>query len=227
MGGVRMEALRYRFGVFELDLGRRQLFESDVERHLSPKALRLLEILIEERPSAISKETLHDAIWPETFVTESNLAGLAAEIRAALDDDPRQPRFIRTVHGYGYAFCGEATNEGAPEAVAARRKVGRIFRGDREIDLLEGENEIGREGSRANIVIDDPTVSRRHAVISAGQDRVTVVDCGSKNGTFVGGRRIAAQPVELLDGIDLRVGSVELIYRKAGDREPTVTMVTE
>jgi DNA-binding winged helix-turn-helix (wHTH) protein len=217
----------YRFDACELDLGRRQLFVGGVERHLSPKALRLLEILIENRPAAVSKETLHDTIWPEVFVTESNLAGLAAEIRAALNDDPRAPRFIRTVHGYGYAFCGEATGDEAPTASSARRKIGRIFRGDREIDLLEGESEIGREGSRANIVIDDPTVSRRHAVISAEGDRVTVADCGSKNGTFVGGRRIAGQPVELLDGIELRVGSVELIYRKAGDQEPTVTMITE
>jgi DNA-binding winged helix-turn-helix (wHTH) protein len=222
-----MGATLYRFEACELDLGRRQLFVGGAERHLSPKALRLLEILIENRPAAVSKETLHDTIWPEVFVTESNLAGLAAEIRAALEDDPRQPRFIRTVHGYGYAFCGEATGDEAAAAGPARRKIGRIFRGDREIDLLEGENEIGREGSRANIVIDDPTVSRRHAVISAEQDRVTVADCGSKNGTFVGGRRIAAQPVELLDGIELRVGSVELIYRKAGDHEPTVTMITE
>lgn len=222
-----MGATLYRFDACELDLGRRQLFVGGAERHLSPKALRLLEILIENRPAAVSKETLHDTIWPEVFVTESNLAGLAAEIRAALNDDPREPRFIRTVHGYGYAFCGEATGDEAPAAGPVRRKIGRIFRGDREIDLLEGENEIGREGSRANIVIDDPTVSRRHAVISADGDRVTVADCGSKNGTFVGGRRIAAQPVELLDGIDLRVGSVELIYRKAGDHEPTVTMITE
>jgi DNA-binding winged helix-turn-helix (wHTH) protein len=222
-----MGATLYRFEACELDLGRRLLLVGGEERHLSPKALRLLEILIENRPAAVSKETLHDTIWPEVFVTESNLAGLAAEIRAALEDDPRQPRFIRTVHGYGYAFCGEATGDEAAAAGPARRKIGRIFRGDREIDLLEGENEIGREGSRANIVIDDPTVSRRHAVISAEQDRVTVADCGSKNGTFVGGRRIAAQPVELLDGIELRVGSVELIYRKAGDHEPTVTMITE
>jgi DNA-binding winged helix-turn-helix (wHTH) protein len=222
-----MGATLYRFEACELDLGRRLLLVGGEERHLSPKALRLLEILIENRPAAVSKETLHDTIWPEVFVTESNLAGLAAEIRAALEDDPRQPRFIRTVHGYGYAFCGEATGEGAPEATSARRKIGRIFRGDREIDLLEGDSEIGREGSRADIVIDDPTVSRRHAVISAAQDRVTVADCGSKNGTYVGGRRIAGQPVELLDGIELRVGSVELIYRKSGDHGPTVTMITE
>jgi DNA-binding winged helix-turn-helix (wHTH) protein len=222
-----MGATLYRFGVCELDLGRRLLFVGQEKRHLSPKALRLLEILIENRPSAVPKDKLHEMIWPETFVSESNLAGLAAEVRAALGDDPRQPRYIRTVHGYGYAFCGDLAVEPEPAATPGLRKVGRIFHGARELDLLEGENVIGREASHASLVIDDPTVSRRHAVLSAGSDGVSIADCGSKNGTFVGGRRITGIPVELPDGIEIRVGSVELIYRRAGELETTITIVRE
>jgi DNA-binding winged helix-turn-helix (wHTH) protein len=222
-----MGATLYRFGVCELDLGRRLLFVGQEERHVSPKALRLLQILIENRPSAVPKDKLHDSIWPETFVSESNLAGLAAEIRAALGDDPRQPRYIRTVHGYGYAFCGDLAEEPSEAATPPPRKVGRLFHGQRELDLLEGENVIGREASHASLVIDDPTVSRRHAVLSAADDGVSIVDCGSKNGTFVGGRRITENPVELPDGIEIRVGSVELIYRRAGELETTITIVRE
>lgn len=222
-----MGATLYRFGICELDLGRRLLFVGQEERHLSPKALRLLEILIANRPSAVPKEKLHDTIWPETFVTESNLAGLAAEIRAALGDDPREPRFIRTVHGYGYAFCGNLTGETDPPANARPRKIGRIFHGDRELDLLEGENVVGREASHASLVIEDPTVSRRHSVLNARDDGVSIADCSSKNGTFVGGRRITEIPVELPDGIEIRVGSVELIYRRVNEQETTITIVRE
>jgi DNA-binding winged helix-turn-helix (wHTH) protein len=221
-----MGATLYRFGECELDLGRRQLFVGGSERHLSPKALRLLELLIEHRPAALTKETLHDTIWPDTYVTESNLAGLAAEIRAALDDDPRQPRFIRTVHGYGYAFCGDVSAGGPHERTARRRKVGRLLLDDREIELFEGEYVIGREASHADLVIGDATVSRRHAVVSADPERITITDCESKNGTFVGGRRIT-EPAELLDGIELRVGSVTLVYRKAAGDQNTITYLEE
>ena len=48
-------------------------------------------------------------LWPETFVAEANLSNLVAEIREALGDRARAPLFVRTAHGFGYAFCGEAT----------------------------------------------------------------------------------------------------------------------
>ena len=51
---------------------------------------------------------LQQRLWPDTFVTEANLSNIVAEIRDALDDSPREPIYIRTVHKFGYAFCGEA-----------------------------------------------------------------------------------------------------------------------
>ena len=46
-------------------------------------------------------------LQPSTFVTDANLAVLVAELRRALHDRPRAPRFVRTVHRFGYAFCGQ------------------------------------------------------------------------------------------------------------------------
>ena len=51
-------------------------------------------------------------LWPQTFVSESTLAAAGDRLRQALEDDAQQPRFIRTVHGFGYAFCGEARKTG-------------------------------------------------------------------------------------------------------------------
>ena len=77
---------------------------------LSPKAFDLLVHLVEQRPRALSKDELHEWLWPGVYVSETNLAGLIAEIRRALGDDARSPRFVRTVQRFGYAFSGNVGN---------------------------------------------------------------------------------------------------------------------
>lgn len=96
-----------RFGGFTLDESRRQLFGKAGPVHLTPKAFQLLSILIEERPRAVAKADLQERLWPATFVSEGNLAGLIVELRAALADDARDPQFVRTAYGFGYAFTSE------------------------------------------------------------------------------------------------------------------------
>ena len=100
--------MRIRFGPFTLDLESRQLISAGQEIHLEPKAFELLSALVLERPKALSKADLQERLWPGTFVAEANLSNLVAEIRAALGDPARAPKFVRTAHGFGYAFCGEA-----------------------------------------------------------------------------------------------------------------------
>src|SRR6185295_11359146 len=92
------------FGEYRLDLATRQLFRAADEIRLSPKAFDLLQLLIEHRDRAVPKAELHAHLWPRTFVTEANLASLVAEVRRALGDLAGAPRFIRTVHRFGYAF---------------------------------------------------------------------------------------------------------------------------
>ncbi|NOT27648.1 MAG: hypothetical protein HOP16_16295 [Acidobacteria bacterium] len=100
--------MRIRFGPFTLDFERRQLTNAGEDIHLEPKAFELLSALVLERPKALSKAELQERLWPGTFVAEANLSNLVAEIRAALGDPARAPTFVRTVHGFGYAFCGDA-----------------------------------------------------------------------------------------------------------------------
>ena len=96
------------FGEFELDQEWRQFLRSGEPVPLEPKAYELLTLLVERRPRALSRAQVRDVVWPQTFISESTLAVTVNAIRQALGDDARQPRFIRTVHGFGYAFCGEA-----------------------------------------------------------------------------------------------------------------------
>jgi TolB-like protein/DNA-binding winged helix-turn-helix (wHTH) protein/Tfp pilus assembly protein PilF len=93
------------FGDFTLDESRRLVLRGVEPLHLSPKAFQLLSILIQESPKAVSKNELQERLWPETFVTEGSLANLVAELRSALGDDPKEPRYIRTLYGFGYAFA--------------------------------------------------------------------------------------------------------------------------
>ena len=75
--------------------------------------------LVLDRPKVLSKAVLQQRLWPETFVAEANLSNLVAEIREALGDRARAPLFVRTAHGFGYAFCGDATT--LPDAATRDR----------------------------------------------------------------------------------------------------------
>ena len=98
------------FGDFVFDSDTRELLRGGNRVTLSPKAFQLLEVLIENRPKALSKSVLHDRLWGDTFVVEANLSNLVGEIRHALGEDSRAPRFVRTVHRFGYAFQGVERN---------------------------------------------------------------------------------------------------------------------
>ena len=76
-----------------------------------PKAFALLAVLIERRPKAVSKQELHKLLWPDTFVSDANLPNLVAELREAFGDDAHEPRLIRTVQRFGYAFSAETSAE--------------------------------------------------------------------------------------------------------------------
>jgi DNA-binding winged helix-turn-helix (wHTH) protein len=207
------------FGGHRLDLGSRQLFRGSAEIHLPPKAFDLLQLLVEKRPQALSKAEIHDCLWPGTFVTEATLASLIAELRRALDDDPRAPRFVRTLHGFGYAFCGHVDTEETRPASATSCWI--VWR-SREIPLDPGENIIGRDPEVA-VRVDFPSVSRRHARIVVSPNGATIEDLGSKNGTLVRGDRVAGI-LQLADLDDLQVGSVQMTFRSMRGVEPTETI---
>jgi DNA-binding winged helix-turn-helix (wHTH) protein len=200
-----------RFGDFVLDRGTRQLLRGNDTRHLGPKAFELLELLLSERPNVVTKERIRDRLWPETFVTDWALASIVAEIRSALDEDPKRPRFVRTVHRVGYAFCGAARESGPRVPPAAAPLAYRLVLGDREIALHPGENLLGRVQEGA-AWLESPSVSRQHARIVIGEGAPILEDLGSKNGTFLHGQRISG-PTPIADGDVFRLGSVTLTLK--------------
>ncbi|MBI4484824.1 MAG: winged helix-turn-helix domain-containing protein [Acidobacteria bacterium] len=178
--------------------------------HLSPKAFDLLALLVRRRPAAISKADIHQHLWPDTFVSDGNVAVLVAEIRSALGDDAREARFVRTVQRFGYAFAGAVVDAAADTRPKGAPAACWLAWGARRATLAVGENVVGRDPA-ADVFVDAVGVSRRHALIVVADDRVTLADLSSKNGTFVNGIRVTG-PVALVEDTDIRLGPVPVRF---------------
>ena len=221
--------MKTRFGPFTLDSETRQLRRDDRVVHLPRKAFELLSTLLARRPKVIGKDELQATIWPDSHVDAAGLNVLVGDVRRALGDDPKRPRYIRTVHGVGYAFCGDAVHIAEerepvspkpPSGEGGKPQSGEggsacwLVWADRTFRLSDGENVIGRD-PRSTIWLDAPRISRRHAciVVDVSQDVVHLRDLGSTNGTFLGKSRVV-EPVALSDGDEITVGSVALKFRR-------------
>ena len=206
--------MRLQFGECAFDSGSRRLTRGGEPVHLEPKAFELLELLLERRPAAVAKAAIRDRLWPRTFVSESSLTTLVAQLRRALGEDDHR---IRTVHGFGYALDGELADlDAPPPAVPAAPCTAAgpcLLWQDQVFTLAEGESVLGRDPA-AQVLVDVPGVSRRHARIVVRGAEVAVEDLGSKNGTFVGDRCVDG-PTLLADRDRLRLGHTVLVYRCA------------
>src|SRR5947199_6229207 len=104
------------FGRYRLE-PRSGLTSGGREIKLTPKALSLLSFLAERPGEVITKDELFAAVWPEIAVSDAALVTCIQELRGALRDDARQPRYIETLHRRGYRFIGKT-------APAATKDIG-------------------------------------------------------------------------------------------------------
>ncbi len=215
-----------RFGAFTFEPETRQLVREGAPMELSPKAFDLLGLLLESRPRILGKDELRDRLWPKTFVGDTSLAKLVTELRKAIGDSRAKPRFIRTVHRFGYAFSGEAMPENQPgegASVPAGRAVSLycLRWGSREMPLFEGPNLIGRD-RECEIRIPSHRISRRHARISITGEHAVLEDLGSKNGTSMLAGPVQA-PAVLTDGNRILLGGEPVMFLLAAPTGPTET----
>ena len=208
------------FGDFVLDTDARELRRGGQPVLLTPKAYQLLEVLVRHSPKALSKSLLQEQLWPDTFVVEKNLVNLIAEIRETLGDDATHPRFVRTVHRFGYAFRDPAAELTAKRPLRGDVRFRLVWAGGR-VGLADGEHVLGRDPD-LELFLDSPDVSRHHARIRIAGDQATIEDLDSKNGTFVTDRRLDAA-ARLVDGDSIRMGSVRLTFNAVRSRGSTET----
>ena len=216
--------MRQAFGDCIFDRARRELIRGGEPVHCGPKLLALLELLIDATPRVLTKDEIHKALWPDTFISDATLTSLVAELRAAIGDPARAPRLIRTTHGYGYACVADVVT--MPDAHPAAVKCAyRILAGDREIPLSHGRHILGRAQDAA-VVVDDGGISRHHACITIDATGATLQDLGSKNGTTLNGEPLAG-PTRLNDSALIVIGTTALRFRALEALTSTATVMRQ
>lgn len=96
----------YRFGDVEVEVGGRELRRGGARVALEPKALDVLLLLLAQPGRVVEKRRLLGEVWSDVHVTDSSLARAITQVRRAIGDDIRTPRYIETVPTRGYRFIG-------------------------------------------------------------------------------------------------------------------------
>ena len=209
---------KLRFNNARIDVGARQVFRGGEPVHLTRKAFDLLVLLIDRRPEAVSKEDIHRHLWPDTFVSDASLQALVSEVRQAIGDSGQARAIVRTVHGIGYAFNVDV--EPDAESVGDQRPVCAWLVGElSRIPLYAGENVLGRDDGVT--MVDDATVSRRHAMVVLDAGGVTIEDLGSRNGTWLADQQLTGRAA-VREGETIRLGSARFTYRPVAGTNSTL-----
>jgi adenylate cyclase len=105
-----------RFGGYQFDIDTGRLWLGQGEIRLTPKAAAVLKVLVTHAGEPVSKERLFASVWNGLAVSDDALTSCVQELRKALEDDPRQPRFIETRHRRGYRFVASLVAGTTPNA---------------------------------------------------------------------------------------------------------------
>lgn len=214
-----------RFADCELDLAAYALRRAGKAVKLEKMPMEVLILLVQRAGALLPRSEIQAALWgPDVFVERDAAINTAIrKIRRALGDDPARPRFVETVVGKGYRFVAAletrstATHPHHSVAEATTRPPTSssgmfpryvVTRGKQEFILDRGDTLFGRDPA-AGVLIDHPSVSRRHASLSVGAGGAVLRDLGSRNGTFLNGRRVEG-PVKIDSGAVIGLGPITL-----------------
>ena len=106
----------WSFGPFRLDPASGCLWRGEELLPLPPKPLAVLTTLVAHAGQVVTKETLLEAVWPETVVTEGVLKTSLGQVRQMLGETARAPQYIATVRGRGYRFIAPLSTSAQPAA---------------------------------------------------------------------------------------------------------------
>ena len=109
---------------YRLDVGDERLWKGDQPIQISNKAFQLLRLFVSNPNRLLTKDDIFEAVWGEVCVSEGLIKEYVHDLRLALGDDPKQPRYIETVHGRGYRFLGGIDKGNDPARVETRWEHG-------------------------------------------------------------------------------------------------------
>lgn len=159
------------FGEFSFDADSLILWRGAETVQLAPKTCELLGVLIERAPQVVSKESLMNLVWADTFVEEANLTHHISALRKTLGEDKSAPKFIETIPRRGYRFIPEVTERraGAAEITVTERVRARVVIEETEFALEENQihrsnaalpSNLNEELVSADFVGDEPLPAR-------------------------------------------------------------------
>src|SRR4051812_14111480 len=103
---MKLGIAEYRFDGIRVDVSNMRLMVNGEVRAVEPKTFRLLQFLIENRGRILPKDEILSAVWEGAAVTDNALTRAVGQLRKALGEDAREPRYIETIPTVGYRFCG-------------------------------------------------------------------------------------------------------------------------
>ncbi|HEU4523136.1 MAG TPA: winged helix-turn-helix domain-containing protein [Thermoanaerobaculia bacterium] len=209
----------YALGSYVLDVRAGELRRGASAIALAPKVFELLVYLVENHGRLVRHDELLDTLWPSTDVGAGSLTRAVADLRRALDDDAAEPQYVQTVPRRGYRLIAPV-HEVATEDRRQHAPFCLIYK-SRAYALRVGDNVIGRS-EESVVPIQSPAVSRRHATVIVTESGAMIRDLESKNGTFVGQKRVMGE-AHLAEGDELRVGPIRLAFVKATPDPSTIT----
>jgi DNA-binding winged helix-turn-helix (wHTH) protein len=215
------------FADYELDLSAYALRRGGRPVKLEKIPMELLILLVQRAGALLPRSDIQARLWGSDLFVDHDAAINTAirKIRQALDDDPASPRFVETVVGKGYRFVAAVENRTPPRdayepgveaTTPPSRRLRPVFprysltRGNQEFVVEAGESLLGRHPA-AEVYVEHPSVSRRHAALTIDGGGAVLRDLGSRNGTFVNGRSIDV-PTRLDHGAIIGLGLITLTF---------------
>src|ERR1044072_1997649 len=114
----------YTFGQFELDLAAAELRADGAAVHVEPQVFALLALLVENSERLVSRDEIREKVWDGRIVSDAAIASRVKSARQALGDDGRAQQLIKTLHGQGFRFVGQARAVQNAVVVTAPRTEG-------------------------------------------------------------------------------------------------------
>ena len=104
-----MSSGHFRFGLFQVNIQRAELWKDTYRIKLQDKPFQLLVLLLERAGKTATREELGRELWPENIDTnfDASLKTAVSKLRQALGDSASRPAFIKTVHLRGYRFVAQ------------------------------------------------------------------------------------------------------------------------
>lgn len=164
----------FAFGPFRLDGATERLQRGSEAVELPPRPLALLRYFLQRPGRLVLKDELLEALWPGTYVTEGVLKTHVNEVRRALGDDARDPRFLATVHRRGYRFVCDVVAEdvaAGPRVVTTKRAAEPGVSWTGVPGPIALADFVGRATELVELraALDDARAGRRRVVFVAGE----------------------------------------------------------